>query len=601
SPTYNPGSIAQTTYYRVMVTSTINGAVCSAYSNCVTVINNTKTWNGSANSNWNNASNWTPSGVPTSANCVVIPNVTTDPLIIGSDYVGYAYNLTVLPGGRLDINPTNTLWVTNTINVNPGGNLFVTNNASLLQTDDVANTGTFVVTRITQPMYKFDFTYWGSPLVMGSFTLGNLSPNTLADKYFSWNPTNSGGGGSWIQESAATVMDPTKGYIVRAPQNFSSNPAITQTYTATFIGNVNNGDISIPISIGSLGPGTSDDKMNLIGNPYPSAVDADLFLNDPVNSSLIDGTIYFWTHHAPPSASFPSPFYGTFVYNYSPSGYASYNSLGGTNTVPLGYGGPTPDGKIATGQGFFVKGLASGTARFRNDMRIVGNNSTFFRMGHQKHRIWLNLANTQGAFSQALVGYADGATDGLDRSFDGVAMASNTVSLYSLADDVKLGIQGFALPFEIEDLIPMGYSSTTAGSYTIGIDHVDGVFTNQKVYLEDKLLNTIHDLTVEPYEFATEAGTFDTRFVLRFTDGMLSTPDVDSVKIIAFVSESMFYLQSDNHVKDIKIYDMTGKLITEYRPETVGLFTSEFNFAEGIYIAKIEFHDRQRSSVKLKN
>src|SRR5690606_32385655 len=136
---------------------------------------------------------------------------------------------------------------------------------------------------------------------------------------------------------------------------------------------------------------------------------------------------------------------------------------------------------------------------------------------------------TQGAFSQALVGYADGATDGLDRSFDGVAMASNTVSLYSLADDVKLGIQGFALPFEIEDLIPMGYSSTTAGSYTIGIYHVDGVFTNQKVYLEDKLLNTIHDLTVEPYEFATEAGTFDTRFVLRFTDGMLSTPDVDSV------------------------------------------------------------------------
>src|SRR5690606_20248445 len=35
SATYDPGSITQTTYYRVMVTSTINGAICSDYSNCV--------------------------------------------------------------------------------------------------------------------------------------------------------------------------------------------------------------------------------------------------------------------------------------------------------------------------------------------------------------------------------------------------------------------------------------------------------------------------------------------------------------------------------------------------------------------------------------
>jgi hypothetical protein len=33
----------------------------------------------------------------------------------------------------------------------------------------------------------------------------------------------------------------------------------------------------------------------LMGNPYPSALDADKFLD--ANASLIEGTIYFWTHN----------------------------------------------------------------------------------------------------------------------------------------------------------------------------------------------------------------------------------------------------------------------------------------------------------------
>jgi hypothetical protein len=36
-------------------------------------------------------------------------------------------------------------------------------------------------------------------------------------------------------------------------------------------------------------------KSVLMGNPYPSALDADKFLD--ANASLIEGTIYFWTHN----------------------------------------------------------------------------------------------------------------------------------------------------------------------------------------------------------------------------------------------------------------------------------------------------------------
>jgi hypothetical protein len=43
----------------------------------------------------------------------------------------------------------------------------------------------------------------------------------------------------------------------------------------------------------------------------------------------------------------------------------------------------------------------------------------------EKHRIWLNLFNNQGAFKQILVGYANRATNGLDASFDGESFNGN--------------------------------------------------------------------------------------------------------------------------------------------------------------------------------
>ncbi len=599
--TYDPPILPVTTYYQVVTISTINSTTCTAVSNCVTVTTNSKTWNGSVSSDWDTAANWTPNGVPTSSHCVVIPNVTTDPILSGSANTGFAYNLAILSGGRLDVNPSNTLSVVNTVNVAGGGNLFITDTAALVQTDNVANTGTAVIRRITQPMYRFDFTYWGSPLVGGSYTLGNLSPNTLSDKYFSWIPTIAGGGGNWASESIATIMQAGKGYIVRAPQTFSPNPAITQTYSASFIGTPNNGNVNVPISIGTMPPASFNDKMNLLGNPYPSAVDADLFLNHPTNVGLLDGTIYFWTHHAPPSAAFANPFYGTFTYNYSPNGYASYNTLGATNTVPSGYGGPAPNGYIASGQGFFAKGLANGTAIFENSMRVGGNNNVFFRQSNavEKHRVWLNFANTTGSFSQILVGYATDATNGIDRNYDGTTMSSGVNAIYSIADDSFLSIQGRQLPFDVDDIVPLGYTAGSVDTFTIGIDKVDGLFNEQKVYLEDKLLNVIHDLTLEAYTFIAEPGTFNDRFVLRYTDASLGIGNHQTTHAIAFVRDQTLFAQANGHIESILIYDLTGKHIHTYTPGQPGIFVGDFNFAQGIYISKIVLDSGETITGKL--
>ena len=62
-----------------------------------------------------------------------------------------------------------------------------------------------------------------------------------------------------------------------------------------FTGVPNNGIIRSPIELQTDGNDPLND-WNLLGNPYPSAIDAELLLNHHNNKDLINGTFYFWTH-----------------------------------------------------------------------------------------------------------------------------------------------------------------------------------------------------------------------------------------------------------------------------------------------------------------
>ena len=90
------------------------------------------------------------------------------------------------------------------------------------------------------------------------------SPSTDYDKFYSFD------GNDWLQvDPSATEMKIGKGYIIRGVPT-PSGPTPPGLDIATFIGEPNNG--LQPITV--LGGETS----NLIGNPYPSAIDADAFI-----------------------------------------------------------------------------------------------------------------------------------------------------------------------------------------------------------------------------------------------------------------------------------------------------------------------------------
>ncbi|HEY1193158.1 T9SS sorting signal type C domain-containing protein, partial [Flavobacterium sp.] len=501
----------------------------------------TNTWNGTA---------WSKGSEP----------VLTDAIRFSGNYSTTGdlngCSCTVDSGVNVTVNSNHTLTITNAV-TNSGGTLTFENNSSLVQTANVVNTGNIIYKRDTKPVRRYDFTHWSTPVKRTPvFTLHDLTPNTLADKYFKLDPVT-----LWVTiYNGAEEMEPGRGYSVRAPQSYDLD--VPSVYNSQFIGVPNNGDI--------LGPPPVADKYNLVGNPYPSALYADRFIND--NQANIYGTIYIWTHNTLPKPYNP----GNGFYYYSNDDYAIYNLSG---SVAIGIPSPnpgnqsTPSGYIASGQGFLVRARTNQRVIFTNAMRVPGENSQFFRTSSaaaiEKHRVWLNLSNKEGAFKQLLLGYITGATNSWDNNFDAVSLdAHPDIDFYSVNNNRKLVIQGRALPFTVSDTIPLGYRSALKGEFTIAIDHTDGNLSDQTIYLQDNMTKKVHNLTTGGYTFTTEIGVFQKRFVLRYTDpnGTLGNEDFTNSErnIAVSVKDKNIKVQSfsDNeNLEGVSVYDVSGKLL----------------------------------------
>jgi uncharacterized delta-60 repeat protein len=430
------------------------------------------------------------------------------------------------------------------------GTLVLNDGASLYQDDDeMVNSGIIYAKRKSSPILKFDFTYWSSPV--DNQKLIDVSPNSSLDYFFSYDYVSK----SWKYENPATsFMSLGIGYSIIAPDNFSNT--MPEKLEVTFKGIPNNGKIQTGLG--------AENTYSLIGNPYPSALNGDMFLSR--NTSKIKGAVYFWTHNTPITDN-----------KYNVNDYAVYNLLGGVGTraIASGLNETIPDGAIASGQGFFVKSKNSGTVEFDNSMRIVSKNSIFFKPAKnpketnknsvEKHRIWLNFENKGGLFKQILLGYIEGATNTYDESFDAETFNGNQFAdFYSITENKKLVIQGRALPFVATDTIPLAYRTTIADDFTISIDHADGDLSNQDIYLEDKITGIIHDLRAGNYTFKTETGTFADRFVLRYSYKTLGTggfKNTENGVLVSVINKVIDVVSSKENIKEVVVFDVLGKVI----------------------------------------
>lgn len=553
-------------------------------SQVISVTNKSKIWQGTS-SDWNDDNNWKPNGVPSITDCIVVPTSSFNPIISGSNYEAYGKNITVKPNANVLVNSSNNLTINEEVTVGANALIELKNTSSLVQNVDAAiNTGSIKMTRTTRPMTRWAYVYWGSPVD------GNIMsqlPSQFDLKYRWQSGTHDG---TWLATSTTINGE---GFIARV-KNIAPFSTGTGTIDFNFTGKPNNGIINVNVDSYDNSSMVSGNTA-LLANPYPSAIDAAKFLQHPNNTEL-GGTLFFWTSLTLYSGS------GA----YSVTDYGSWNLSGGTGTAPAT--DPTnaslkPNGKIATGQGFFTQVFADGQITFNNSMRETNNNAQFFRTSNEtsnaKNRIWLNLYSDT-TFRQMLIGYSDGATDGFDKYYDGISFTNNVIDMYSLLDDKKLVIQSKALPFDDNDSFPLGYRVTTAGNYTIAIDELDGIFSgNQNVYLRDNFLGIEHDIKSSAYNFITNVGTFDNRFEIVYRITTLGFSEVKDNTTFGMINDQLLTINSSEIIKSITVFDIAGKMILNSDTVSAKQFTQSFNHPNGVYIAKVKLNNGFVANVKL--
>lgn len=517
------------------------------------------TWNGT---NWSR-------GVPTKYQHVII-NADYSTALNGNIE---ACELTVNSGFTATINANNYFNVQGNLNIN--GDIVVENDGSLVQINDNAvNTGNILYERNVN-IRRLDYVFWSSPI--NGFNIDDLSPLSPSSTIFKWDSAiaNSNGGlGNWVSATGDIMLE-GKGYIIRAPSGFDNNTP--QQFTGNFTnGTPNNGIITVPISRGNFTgldyTGTNgttitryDDNWNLIGNPYPSAIDVLDFLTLNTN---IEGSVRIWTHETSPNTGISSPFYGQFVSNYTPSDFITYNGLG-TISGPVGF-----NGKIAGGQGFMINmldGLAiTENIVFNNSMRFKNyDNSQFYKTTNSNDnlidRIWLDIVDSNNLSDRTLIGYIEGATNQKDRLFDAVSGTLNDFKIYSLLDSDRMIIQGREFPFIENDEVKIGYIVPNQGNYKVAIAALDGIFAeNQIIYLEDKELNLVYNITENPYSFSSESGEFKDRFVLKYINSNLNNDLFSSTNADYIIDSSQNITVKSlngNTIQEVTIYNALGQLI----------------------------------------
>ncbi len=595
---------------------------CSQATNTAQVSMITTTWSAGS---WDN-------GIPNLTTTAIINdtyNTTSNGNIEAcSLYINPSYALTV--GANSYVKVQNSIYNNGTLLVQNEGSVIQIDNSGIYDDSGSVASNPTTVEKLTAVLDAwYEYTYWSSPVTnetIGSalfpsspyrrfsFNAGNFVDSTYETN--NNNATVVGAGvddidddaNDWQLRAAGDLMTPGVGYAA------THSPAAYTTatnYNYSFRGPLNTGIISVPVERNDTE--TGDTNWNLIGNPYPSAIDATLFFNENNYSAnpstgTLDGAIYLWSHSTPPSVTNN----GNQQINFDLNDYITLNYTGSSVSGVTNY--------IASGQGFFVTysdaaPSSNGTVTFNNSMRVDGNNNQFFRTSNvnastntSENKLWLKLTNDFGLKDNIMIGYVNGATTANDgAAYDAKTNGAytKTMTFYSLipGDTEKLSVQGKAISdLNINETIYIGFLNKIdiPTVYTISIDNFEGDFlANNTAYIKDNLLNTYHDLSASAYSFTSEVGEFNDRFEIVFTNPTLSidqfTLNEINTTIISLPNDDVKFIAPKNlSINSVTIYDNLGRKVINLKgseqTETYHLNT----LSQSVYLAEIELSNKQK-------
>jgi hypothetical protein len=366
---------------------------------------------------------------------------------------------------------------------------------------------------------------------------------------YSYDETN----GSWEAIGANETLTNMKGYDAYYK---------SQNRVVVFNGQMNDGDISINLS---KTPGSSSNGFNLVGNPYPSAIDWNASAGWVKNN--IDNAVYVWDD-ATQSIT-------TYVNNIGTNG--------GSNIIP------------AT-MAFFVKcnSTSGGSLTVKNAARIPDYPQ--FRSENTNNTFKIKVSGNNFS-DETAINFNDNATTTYDASFDAEKMYSYNPSvpqIYSLTEDLQeMAINSIPNP-TINSSIPLNVFCPVSGEYTLSFDA--GEFDQTyDVFIEDKRTGNVFDTKTGEYTFSANNTESNDRFLIHFVpvQGIANTElntvsvntESETAELTIWTVNQTLYISSEQvNEREIILYDVNGKRVFSEKTSSNSI---DINQPGGVYIVKI--------------
>ena len=556
-------------------------------------------WSDTAGStDWNTGSNWVGGAVPNflKKEAAVIQEQTSGsnyPVITGSEHI-ITGDLEVETGAEITIESGGTLEIAYDLLNN--GTITVEDSASLIlrEKESSISAGTFEIQRTTPSYGGNDFySYWSSPVNSADSNIASVFPDAELIYAFGASTNNS----DWILHGTSN-FEPGVGYAV---QNEGSGGQLR-----TFTGNINKGDIAVNIynttnleGLDNNGDDWSDKGDNLVGNPYPAAIDWDLVVTDPDNTE-INGEVYFWSQET------------SQIGENNVSEYLVYNLTGTSDATSI------TNSYIGAGQGFFIKTESTDSdlkITFKTTHQVPGKNATFYRSSNTNSstkkttgRSWFSLHHND-KINTLLVGFIEGATNDFDRLYDAPFDTSQkSLGFYTIANETnKATIQGLPELVEDEVVVKMGYVVDETGDYSIKIQE-EYIDEDYYIYLIDTEQEITVDLRQQEYDFTIETtGENNTRFKVIYTkekrsryQKSLSTDSLstDSKNLSVYIDEgkNLIVKYDLETVKKVSLYNIQGRKVASF----LGTQTKHISkLSRGVYIIAVTLEDNRVFNKKI--
>jgi 6-phosphogluconolactonase (cycloisomerase 2 family) len=402
---------------------------------------------------------------------------------------------------------------------------------------------------------------------------GNTSPVTLSRRWL-YSFINASTWDTQVSETSDT-FNPAEGF------NKKSTGEVTgQNYT--FVGQPNGGDYTS--TIGPFGSG----RWSLLGNPYPSPIDADTFLAD--NSTAIEGTLYFY--EAGDDGSHNSSSYN--------GGYATrISGMGNPATDLGGIGTKVPDDNIGIGQGFFVEASATGgTVTFNNNQRVFdvsGASTEFFsktvakkKSGFPILRLGFEFLLNDKVFHRPVAIGFRGATENYEWGFEAEMWDLNPtdLALQVLNKEEPFSIIGIQ-SFHNDLRIPITIQADEDRMISLMVDELKNI--ESTVFIYDSLIGMYYNITEDKVAISLKQGTYKDRFFITFSENNtlgINEDDFDNVSITS--NQNHIEIQSKTaKIKNVIIYNTLGQEISNFTNSTNEISIEKDNYRKGLYLITI--------------